>query len=109
MRLVETIHQKIKTVAEAKQTIAAGKVLGKTFAFTNLQWEIPGLKINGLPYVSPVIEKIDAGASDSTIIDLTNADWDLRGKDLDSNSLMYIKLNVLLNLLTKKSIIHTRN
>ena len=35
MRLVEIIHQKIKTVAEAKQTIAAGKVLGKTFAFTN--------------------------------------------------------------------------
>jgi hypothetical protein len=70
-------------------------VNNKTFAFTNLQWEIPGLKINGLPYVSPVIEKIDAGASDSTIIDLTNADWDLRGKDLDSNSLMYIKLNVL--------------
>ncbi len=35
MRLVETIHQKIKTVVEAKQTIAAGKVLGKTFAFTN--------------------------------------------------------------------------
>jgi hypothetical protein len=70
-------------------------VNNKTFAFTNLQWEIPGLKINGLPYVSPVIEKIDAGASDSTIIDLTNADWDLRGKNLDSNSLMYIKLNVL--------------
>ena len=35
MRLVETIHQKIKTVAEAKKAIAAGKVLGKTFAFTN--------------------------------------------------------------------------
>ena len=35
MQLVETIHQKIKTVVEAKQTIAAGKVLGKTFAFTN--------------------------------------------------------------------------
>ncbi len=67
----------------------------KTFAFTNLQWEIPGLKINGLPYVSQTIETIASGASDSTIIDLTNADWDLRGKDLDSNSLMYIKLNVL--------------
>ena len=70
-------------------------VNNKTFAFTNLQWEIPGLKINGLPYVSPVIEKINAGASDSTTIDLTNANWDLRGKNLDSNSLMYIKLNVL--------------
>ena len=35
MRLVETIHQKIKTVADAKKTISAGKVLGKTFAFTN--------------------------------------------------------------------------
>ena len=35
MRLVETIHQKIKTVAEAKKAIAAGKVLDKTFAFTN--------------------------------------------------------------------------
>ena len=70
-------------------------VNNKTFAFTNLQWEIPGLKINGFPYVSPVIEKINSGASDSTTIDLTNADWDLRGKNLDSNSLMYIKLNVL--------------
>jgi hypothetical protein len=67
----------------------------KSFTFTNLQWEIPGLKINGLPYVSQTIETIASGASDSTIIDLTNADWDLRGKDLDSNSLMYIKLNVL--------------
>jgi hypothetical protein len=69
-------------------------VNNKNFAFTNLQWEIPGLKFNGLPYISPVIENINSGASDSTIIDLTNADWDLRG-NLDSNSLMYIKLNVL--------------
>lgn len=35
MRLVENIHQKIKTVAEAKQLIAAWKVVGKTVAFTN--------------------------------------------------------------------------
>ena len=70
-------------------------VNNKTFAFTNLQWEIPGLKINGLPYVSPVIAKINSGATDSTIIDLSNVNWDLRGKNLDSNSLMYIKLNVL--------------
>lgn len=35
MRLVENIHQKIKTVTEAKQLIAAWKVVGKTVAFTN--------------------------------------------------------------------------
>lgn len=35
MRLVGNIHQKIKTVAEAKQLIAAWKVIGKTVAFTN--------------------------------------------------------------------------
>lgn len=85
------ITQLVLTGGKLKLTI----VNNKTFAFTNLQWEIPGLQINGLPYVSPVIEKINAGASDSTTIDLTNANWDLRGKNLDSNSLMYIKLNVL--------------
>ena len=66
-----------------------------------MQWEIPGLKINGLPYVSQTIETIASGASDSTIIDLTNADWDLRGKNLDSNSSMYStkQTNVLIILL----------
>ncbi len=67
----------------------------KSFTFTNLQWEIPGLKVNGLPYVSQTIESIAPGATDSTVVDLKDADWDLRGKNLDSNSLMYIKLNVL--------------
>lgn len=35
MRLVGNIHQKIKTVTEAKQLIAAWKVIGKTVSFTN--------------------------------------------------------------------------
>ena len=35
MRLVGNIHQKIKTVTEAKQLIAAWKVTGKTVSFTN--------------------------------------------------------------------------
>lgn len=35
MRFTENIFLKIKTVTEAKQMIAAWKVLGKTFAFTN--------------------------------------------------------------------------
>ncbi len=66
----------------------------KSWDFTNLQWDIPGLKIGGVPYLSANIPTVAAGTVNTTVIDLTNADWDLRGKNLDSNSLVFIKLNV---------------
>ena len=53
MRLVEPIQQKIKTVAEAKKAIAAGKVLGlQSYGKVREEWKAPLKKFftSSVPY-----------------------------------------------------------